>query len=85
MSSSQSEISNLCGTDELSKERFNNDFWKFKNKVGFIKNSQSVISCVVEKITCYGSHSVFIGNVIDVFKNGNTKPLLYGKGKYLDI
>ena len=85
LSSSQSEISNLCGTDELSKERFNNDFWKFKNKVGFIKNSQSVISCVVEKITCYGSHSVFIGNVIDVFKNGNTKPLLYGKGKYLDI
>ena len=85
LSSSHSEISNLCGTDELSNKRFDNDFWNFKNKVGFIKNSQSVISCIVEEITSYGSHSVFIGIVVDVFKNDDTKPLLYGKGKYLDI
>ena len=85
LSSSQSEISNLCGTDELSDKRFENEFWDFKNDVGFIKNSQSVISCVVKEITSYGSHSVFIGNVIEVIKNNDTKPLLYGKGDYLDI
>ena len=85
LSSSQSEISNLCGTDELSDKRFENEFWDFKNDVGFIKNSQSVISCVIKEITSYGSHSVFIGNVIEVIKNNDTKPLLYGKGDYLDI
>ena len=85
LSSSQSEISNLCGTDELSDKRFENDFWDFKNDVGFIKNSQSVISCIIKEITSYGSHSVFIGNVIEVIKNNDTKPLLYGKGDYLDI
>ena len=85
LSSSQSEISNLCGTDELSDKRFENEFWDFKNDVGFIKNSQSVISCIIKEITSYGSHSVFIGNVIEVIKNNDTKPLLYGKGDYLDI
>ena len=85
LSSSQSEVSNLCGTDEHSNKRFDNDFWGFKNNVGFIKNSQSVISCTVEEITSYGSHSVFIGNVVEVIKNIDTQPLLYGKGKYLDI
>ena len=85
LSSSQSEVSHLCGTDEHSDKRFDNDFWSFKNNVGFIKNSQSVISCTVEEITSYGSHSVFIGNVVEVIKNIDTQPLLYGKGKYLDI
>ena len=85
LSSSQSEVSNLCGTDEHADKRFDNDFWDFKNNVGFIKNSQSVISCTVEEITSYGSHSVFIGNVVEVIKNIDTQPLLYGKGKYLDI
>ena len=85
LSSSQSEISNLCGTDELSDKRFENEFWDFKNDVGFIKNSQSVISCIIKEIISYGSHSVFIGNVIEVIKNNDTKPLLYGKGDYLDI
>ncbi len=59
LSSSQTEISNLCGTDELSDKRFDNDFWDFK--------------------------SVFFGDVVEVIKNSNTKPLLYGKGEYLDI
>ena len=34
LSSSQTEISNLCGTDELSDKRFDNDFWDFKNNIG---------------------------------------------------
>ena len=85
LSSLQSEISNICGIDEFSDKRFDNDFWDFKNNVGFIKDSQSVISCITEEIISYGSHSVFIGNVIEVIKNSNTRPLLYGKGKYLEI
>ena len=40
---------------------------------------------IIKKITNHGSHSVFFGDVVEVIKNGNTKPLLYGKGKYLDI
>lgn len=85
LSSSQSEISNICGTDGFSDNRFDNDFWHFKNNLGFIKNSQSVILCTVQKIISYGSHSVFIGNVVEVVKNNDAKPLLYGKGEYLDI
>ena len=85
LSSLQSEISNLCGIDEFTDQRFENDFWDFKNNVGYIKNSQSVISCTIEEITNYGSHSVFIGNVVEVIQNREIKPLLYGKGKYLDI
>ena len=85
LSSSQTEISNLCGTDKLSDKRFDNDFWDFKNNIGFIKNSQSVISCTIKEITSHGSHSVFFGDVVEVIKNSNTKPLLYGKGEYLDI
>ena len=85
LSKAQQEISNLCSSNRLESQRFENDFWGFKNNVGFIKNSQSVISCTVEEITSYGSHSVFIGNVVEVIKNIDTQPLLYGKGKYLDI
>ena len=75
LSSSQTEISNLCGTDELSDKRFDNDFWDFKNNIGF----------TIKEITSHGSHSVFFGDVVEVIKNSNTKPLLYGKGEYLDI
>jgi flavin reductase (DIM6/NTAB) family NADH-FMN oxidoreductase RutF len=64
-------------------ERFNSGDW-LADAAGtpYLANAQANLFCTKEKQITYGSHTLFIGRVIDVRARADVLPLLYRDGQY---
>jgi flavin reductase (DIM6/NTAB) family NADH-FMN oxidoreductase RutF len=87
LSSSQQEISTICSTSDSDVGRFDNDFWSYDdNQMPFLPDSQAIITCKIEEMVDYATHSILILSIDNVVLNSEEPdPLLYGNGNYLKL
>lgn len=68
-----------------SMERFAVGDWTEEHGVPVLANAQSSLICRVAHRHAYGTHTIFIGELIDARHRANAKPLTYYDGRYIDI
>ena len=87
LSSSQQEISTICSTSDSEVGRFDNDFWSYdSNQMPFLPDSKAIITCKIEEMVDYATHSILILSIDNVVLNSEEPdPLLYGNGNYLKL
>lgn len=80
------EISRACGGGRSGEERFEVGHWiEGVEGVPMLADASASFVCRNESAMTYGSHSIFIGQVLDVQTNGEVDPLIYLDGRYLGI
>jgi flavin reductase (DIM6/NTAB) family NADH-FMN oxidoreductase RutF len=86
LSSSQQEISNICGSKLSRGERFKVGDWQ-RTESGFLYLADAQVSfmCVYRQGVEFGSHVIFIGEVIGVHKCEPIDPLVYLDRNYVRI
>ena len=84
LSNSQKELADICSISEEGEARFLNDNWKEKEDFIYAPESLSNILCECTELVQYSSHTIFIGEVLNVMTNETLDPLMYGSGKYLN-
>jgi flavin reductase (DIM6/NTAB) family NADH-FMN oxidoreductase RutF len=77
------EAARIFSSPVASTERFNSGNWQ-ADAAGtpYLANAQANLFCVKEKQITYGSHTLFIGRVMDVRTRADVFPLLYRDGQY---
>jgi flavin reductase (DIM6/NTAB) family NADH-FMN oxidoreductase RutF len=65
--------------------RFNVGEWDELEGVPVLANAQSSLVCKVAHRHSYGTHTIFIGELVAARHRENAKPLTYYDGRYIDI
>lgn len=83
-------LSNRDVSDNLLKggsgeERFAVGEWMEEEGVPVLANAQSSLICKVAHRHTYGTHTIFIGELIAARHRANAKPLTYYDGRYIDL
>lgn len=81
LKSSQKEIADTCSGAEEGEARFKKDAWASENPI-YLSQAQSNIFCKVIEIIPYSSHSIVVGEVLNLKHSGKMDPLIYQNGKY---
>lgn len=78
------EVSKLFSSPVTSAERFAKGSWHDDGSGGapWLDGAQSSIQCAKEQQIDYGSHTIFIGRVIEVRNREEIAPLIYCNGSY---
>ncbi len=81
----QEAISNNCASPGEAESRFATGNWEKDAKSGlyYLRDALSVFICEKRQVVSYGTHSIYIGNVVDVKLGGqSSSPLVYARGAY---
>ncbi|MNR91384.1 Flavin reductase (NADPH) [compost metagenome] len=78
------EVANAFGGRMARELRFGVGDWR-PDDVGIpeLADAQARISCEVDRLVTYGTHSIVIGAVRSVSVSGAVQPLIYQDGQYL--
>ncbi len=80
---SQEEISIACGGQERGELRFQYGIWSADGEgLPYLQDAQASFICRNERAIAYGTHTIFIGGVIEVRTSGPVDPLVYVDGGY---
>ncbi|WP_321394821.1 flavin reductase family protein [Emcibacter sp.] len=83
LASDQVTISNDCAGGREATDRVNPENWQMdEGKTPVLKDAQAVILCRRTENLTYGSHEIFIGDVIGADVREDIKPLIYLNGEY---
>lgn len=66
-------------------ERFAVGEWEEEHGVPVLRTAQSSLICRVVQRQAFGTHTIFIGELIAARHRANAKPLTYYDGRYIDI
>jgi flavin reductase (DIM6/NTAB) family NADH-FMN oxidoreductase RutF len=66
-------------------ERFAVGEWQEEHGVPVLATAQSSLICRVAQRQAFGTHTIFIGELIAARHRANAKPLTYYDGRYIDI
>lgn len=66
-------------------DRFRVGNWEDRHGVPVLANAQSSMICKTVDRHAFGTHSIFIGELVEVHHRENAKPLTYYDGNYIDI
>ena len=79
----QLDIANRCAGKIKGEERFLEGVWS-AGALGVprLAGSQASIVCRNVRHVEYGTHGIFIGDVVEVFTEGAPEPLIYLDGRY---
>lgn len=66
-------------------DRFAVGDWVEKHDVPVLANAQSSFVCKIAHRHSYGTHTIFVGELIGARHRDNAKPLTYYDGRYIDI
>ena len=69
----------------LGEERFQTGKWLEAHGVPVLATAQSSMICRIAHRHAFGTHTIFIGELLEVFHRANAKPLTYYDGHYIDI
>ncbi|HJL96186.1 MAG: oxidoreductase [Gammaproteobacteria bacterium] len=83
LSNKQQELSEVCSNSDEGESRFRDDGWRDEGTLIYNINSLSNIFCSCTAIIDYSTHSVFLGEVVNVKNNSQEKALLYASGGYI--
>ena len=67
------------------EDRFAVGDWIEESGVPILSNAQSSFLCRVADRHVYGTHTIFVGELISARHRDNAKPLTYYDGRYIDI
>lgn len=81
--SSQEPLARNCSGAIKGEARFDTGDWtEASNGVPYLRDSQASIVCDQDHTVSYGTHSIFIGRVREVFRDKEVDPLIYMDGHY---
>jgi len=66
-------------------ERFSVGEWEEEHGVPVLSTAQSSLICRIAQRQAFGTHTIFIGELIAARHRANAKPLTYYDGRYIDI
>ncbi len=82
----QMDVSRACSGARKGEARFELGTWKNSaTGVPWLAGAQASFECECERIVDYGTHSIFIGLVVDATVHGDVNPLVYVDGGYVTI
>jgi flavin reductase (DIM6/NTAB) family NADH-FMN oxidoreductase RutF len=77
------DLAALCSSAVKGEARFETAAWRMSSaNVPILLGSQASISCSNVHQIDHGSHSIFLGNVMDVSLSDGIDPLVYMNGAY---
>jgi flavin reductase (DIM6/NTAB) family NADH-FMN oxidoreductase RutF len=76
------DISRLCSGGASPESRFNLGNWDTNAPAPILIDAQAAIICRKDKALEYGTHTVFMGQIISTAMNGDVDPLIYVDGQY---
>lgn len=81
--SSQTEISVRCGGQTRGEDRFALGKWR-ESSLGapWLEDAQASFVCRNAAMTEFGTHGIFVGEVVEVFGRDRVDPLVYMDGRY---
>lgn len=77
------DLANRCAGGVKGEDRFASGSWE-RSKLGppVLADAQAALVCESDVKMDYGTHTIFIGRVIQVFETGRRDPLIYIDGRY---
>lgn len=79
----QKNLSQKFADPKTKENRFDDDLWKYRTSgAPVLINALAFIDCKVDSVFLSGDHHIFVGRVIKLGLNKNSKPLIYYRGKY---
>ena len=81
--SSHETVSAACSGKLKGEARFEQGLWA-KSSIGppYLEDAQASFVCRNDRQVDYGTHGIFIGEVVDVLTQGAVDPLIYVDGRY---
>lgn len=77
-------VSGAFSSAMTSEEKFGVGDWQLSSKdVPYLADAQAWLVCQKEKEVDYGTHTIFIGRVIEADIREDVSPLLYSDGRYV--
>jgi len=77
------ETSKAFSDPGMGADRFNRGDWRTgPDGTPYLADAQAILFCVKEKEIAYGSHTIFIGRVLEARARDDVSPLLYRDGRY---
>ncbi len=84
LSRSQQDVSAAFAGGLPQAERFKAGRWtEAANGLPALEGAQANLSCVIDAMLAYGTHSIVIARVLGVTIGGEVDPLIYQDGRYL--
>lgn len=86
LSADQQHISRICSGANKGEARFEVGQWG-ETMIGVprLMDAQSVLVCLNERHHDYGTHTVFLGRVVEVYTSPVVDPLVYVDGRYSSV
>ncbi|MCK8664115.1 flavin reductase family protein [Pseudomonas azerbaijanoccidens] len=86
LQSQHEPICKIFSQPDLRERRFVDGDWRIGvHGIRYLADAQAAIFCEVVKEIEHGTHTVIIGNVIDVITRPLVEPLLYMGGRYREL
>ena len=82
------QISVNCSTPENGTSRYEHGHWKCDEETGifYLADSQAVFFCLKKAVYTYGTHDIFVGDVMRTqVAEGEPTVLAYLNGQYVDL
>ena len=78
-----SQISQAFSGALKGEDRFRLGAWRETDDgLPFLGDAQANLFCEIDRVTDYGTHTIFIGRVYSAIVHADVDPLLYQDGKY---
>lgn len=74
-----------CFAMKKGEERFSVGQWGDVEGVPVLANAQSSLVCEVAERHNYGTHTIYIGQIISAHHRDDARPLIYYDRRYIDI
>lgn len=82
----RTDVAASCSGAVKGDARFATGRWLLSDShPPLLADAQASILCINERMIDHGTHSIFIGNVLNVVLSGETDPLVYVDGRYVRI
>ncbi len=84
LSRDQQHVSAAFGGGVPQNERFNHGAWREGDGgLPVLDGAQASLTCVIDAMLAYGTHSIVIARVLDAVVSNSVSPLIYQDGAYL--
>ena len=78
-------LSLAFGGQVSTDQRFSVGSWQLDTRGRpYLTDAQANLFCVVDGKLSYGTHTIFVGRVDAIRLHGETRPLIYGDGRFID-
>ncbi|MFJ3366886.1 flavin reductase family protein [Pseudomonas sp. NPDC086251] len=86
LQSQHERICQIFSQSDLREQRFTEGDWETGvNGTRYLVDAQAAIFCEVAREIEHGTHTIIVGNVIDVVTHSAEQPLIYMAGRYRSL